>query len=362
MRFIALVLCLAVACAPVATSPTPTAAPPATASPVSTVPVASSATTSPSATAAHPRLTLSNAGPPAVAGKWFLFTLPGDTRLRAISFDGQANGLLSIQAGPTVPWQQAPYGVPVAIGTSAYGFDQPLGSVPWPADRFTWSNDGRLACAVSPEARAAGSTLRLETAAVGQPARRVVSGFGSYSDNAGYYALACDEATDRVVVAAFGQGLYAGALWVFKLSTGALVRDASYGTGPVGHWLAVSPDATLLADAELATAGARWMTTIRSTDDGKALATLENFWVRGFSGDNALVVGEGNGVAVLDWKTGQRTWSVNGSYGGHRAEPAGNRFAVGVGFISGQDQRDVYLVGGGDAILLPPVERFSPVH
>jgi hypothetical protein len=204
--------------------------------------------------------------------------------------------------------------------------------------------------------------MRLETAFLGQAPKVVATGFGALFDNAGYQVLACDEGSDRAIVGFFGQGLYAARLWVFRLSTGAIVRSVDYGGADVGRWVAASPDASLIAESVQSTATSPIKVTIRAADNGAALGAIDDFTVQGFSGNNAYVVG-GNrsATSVIEWKSGHRVWSGTGApYGGHLAEPAGERFAVGLGFTGGSDVRDVYLVGpGGSAVLLPTGVKVS---
>jgi hypothetical protein len=97
----------------------------------------------------------------------------------------------------------------------------------------------------------------------------------------------------------------------------------------------------------------RWTTTIRNTEDGAPMGTIDGFIAQGFSGDGALMVGvKGKAVAVVDWKTGREVWTTtDGTYEGHLAEPAGSHFAVSV---LRTDRSDVYLVSGdGSAVLMP---------
>ena len=59
-------------------------------------------------------------------------------------------------------------------------------------------------------------------------------------------------------------------------------------------------------------------------------------------------------AAVVEWKTGRRIWTAAGMYGGYFPEASGKRLAVGMGFVGGSDQRDVYLVQpDGSSYLLP---------
>lgn len=307
---------------------------------------------------------MTDAPPPNASGAYVLFQLPGDSRLRAISFGAEQSGMLPGQVAANTVWSQSPYGAPYVVGTTAYDRDgRALGAVPWSPERMTWSSEGRFMCAVVPERPANGATLRLERAFIGQTPQVVASGFGIYSDNSGQRVLACDENSDRAVVAIFGQGLYAARLWVFRLSTGGLVRALDYGTGAVGRWVAASADGLLLAETEQLSAGAARKATIRSADDGAILATLDDVTVQGFSGDNSLIVTSiAGGSAVIDWRTARRVWSSTfGAYGGFLAEPRSRRLAVGVGFVGGSEQRDVYLIqADGSAVLLPAMVRVSP--
>jgi hypothetical protein len=360
---IALVVLIVAGCTPTASSPTPTVAASPSATPIP-------ATSSPSPTPSTPaRLQVSDAPLPAVAGAFVLFQLPGETRLRAISFGAEVNGVLGGQVAAGAIWLQSPYGVPYVIGSTAYDRDgKSLGTLPWNGrETASWSVEGRFACAAVPAGATTGAQMRLETAFIGQPAKLVASGYMTYSDNASYRVLACDEGTDRAIVASFGQGVAASRLSIFRLSTGAVVRSVDY--GGAGGWVAATPDASMLAESVRSAAG-KWSATIRSADDGAELGTIDDFAVQGFSGDKTLVVGPSGGTtlapsstttAIVDWKTGRKIWSTSGlPYGGFLAEPASRRLAVGVGFVGGTDIRDVYLVApDGSAVLLPAGARVA---
>jgi hypothetical protein len=353
---LALVALVAIGCTPTASGPAPTAA---------TSQAAASPTASPTQL---PRLQDTSAPLPAVAGAIVLFQLPSEGRLHGISFGGEVNGLLQVSVAQTsagAGWMQSPYGAPFLVGSTAYDRDgKELGTVPWPTTATkTWSSEGRFLCAAVPERAATGAQMRLERASIGQPAKVIATGFATFSDNAGYPVLACDEGTDRAIVAVFGQGIAPGRLWVFRLSTGAMIRSVDYSAmSTSGGWVAASADGTLLVETVRAGgAGGQWKATIRSTDDGAQLGTVDGFVVQGFSGDKSLVVGANEtSVAVMDWKTGRKVWSTSGTYGGFLPEPAGQRLAVGIGFVGGSDQRDVYLVSpSGSTVLLPERVRVS---
>jgi len=342
---------IAIACEPPASSPTPTVA---EASP--------SRNASPSSPT---RIQESETRFPDVAGAFVLFQLATETGLRAVSFGGEVNGLLPTsitQLSGYAGWQQSPYGIPYILGSTVYDrAGKSLGMLPWTIRQtVTWSADGRLLCAAVPEREATGAQMRLETARPGEPAKLIASGFMIYSDNATYPVLACDENTDRVIVASFGQGVAPSRLVVFRLSTGAVIRSIDY--AGMLSWVAASADGTMLVETlRFDTASQRWSATIRSADDGTTLGRVDGFVAHGFSGDNTLLVGASESTAaVVDWKTGRAVWSASGTYGGFLAEPAGRRLAVGIGFVGGSDQRDVYLVSAtGFAALLPAHVRVA---
>lgn len=287
---------------------------------------------------------------------YLLIQLPGEDHLRGITWDASASGILAGHV-PEKGWAaQADGSTYVGDGVVYDRQSHEIGALPWPPGRVdaSWSKDGKSLCAVAPTAPVTGSLVRLETATLGQSPRVVASGFATYSDNASYPVLACDPAHDRAIVAVFGQGVAPGALWVFRLSTGKLIRSVKQ----QGGWLTASADGALLAESTQNDSG-RWFTTVRSADDGKALATIPNFAAHAFSSDASLLVGlsDPNSIQVLEWKTGRRIWSSAGPYGGALAEPGGRRMAIGIGFVGGSDQSDLYIVSpDGTAVLLPTVQ------
>jgi hypothetical protein len=235
-----------------------------------------------------------------------------------------------------------------------------LGALPWPGkdNSATFSTDGQLLCKAAPETRVTGSVMRLEAALPGQAPRIVASGFTIYGDNATYPVLACDVATDRAIVAVLGQGVEASKVWVFRLSTGTILRTYDY--SQTGAWVVAAADGSMLAESVTQGNGQIWTTTIRHTDDGVQLGMLNDFVAHGFSSDNARLVGQtkgGNLTVTTNWRSGQQIWSstgLPGGYGGVLAEPGRGHIAIGLGFVGGSDQGDVYLVASdGSAVLLP---------
>jgi hypothetical protein len=351
-RLIAVLVASVVACAP-ATSGPPS---PASATPTSAPSAAPSSTAS--TIPAPARISVSDSPITSSSGAFLLFQLPGETRLRAITFDGAVSGTLPSQVPANTFWLQSGYGAPYLVGSTIYDRDgRSLAAIPWsPKVSPAWSAEGTSLCAAVPSPPTTGSPMRLEQFTLGQQPRVIGTGFTNYSDNAGFPVLVCDSTTDRIITAVFGQGVAFARLWVFRLSNGSLVRAAERPAGVVGAWVAASHDGSLLAESVRMTNAGPWMTKIVRADDGTQVATIDGFVTQGFSGDGELVVGAygANRVAVIEWKTGRIVWNATGQYGGFRAEPNGKRLAVGVGFFGGSDQRDVYLVApDGSALLLP---------
>jgi hypothetical protein len=202
--------------------------------------------------------------------------------------------------------------------------------------------------------------MLLETAAPGQPARVVASGYDVFSDNAVYSVLACDPASDRAIVAVFGQGVAPSRLWVFRLSNGALMRSIDYrGSNPV-RWVTASSDGAMLAESTRDAAG-QLTTTVRAIDTGATLSTVDGLDAQGFSGDGSLLVGVTAAMtpALVEWKTGRLVWSMGAvAYGGSVAEPGGSRLAITLDDPGYTAVRSVVIVApDGTAVYLPDRSR-----
>ena len=276
-----------------------------------------------------------------------LFEFPGDDRLRGVTWDASAIGVL----GPHVafPWFPSPDGTRYAAGGKLYARDgRELASLPWGNDySFNWSSDGRMFCKAVPDTPRTGSPMHIEIAVPGQAPRAIAAGFTTFSDNAGYPVLACDPKSDRIIVVAAGQGLFAGSMWIFDLSSGRLVRSADLGQGSVGSWLVATEEGTMLAHTTQATMDALATTTVRRAKDGAAIALLRDFQARGFSGDGSLLYGWASGgrTEVREWKTGRLVWSTTGHpYQIFLAEPHGTRVAIALSSDNMLRDSDVYVV------------------
>lgn len=307
------------------------------------------------------RISVSNSPFPATyKAPVLLFQISGETQLRAISWDASTSGVVAGQLAGGMSAQSSDGLRYIAGGTVYDRRGQALGALPWPGkdNSATFSTDGQLLCKAAPETRVTGSVMRLEAALPGQAPRIVASGFTIYGDNATYPVLACDVATDRAIVAVLGQGVEASKVWVFRLSTGTILRTYDY--SQTGAWVVAAADGSMLAESVTQGNGQIWTTTIRHTDDGVQLGMLNDFVAHGFSSDNARLVGQtkgGNLTVMTNWRSGQQIWSstgLPGGYGGVFAEPGGGHLAIGLGFVGGSDQGDVYLVASdGSAVLLP---------
>lgn len=306
------------------------------------------------------RLALSDARLVADNRSHFLFQAASESRLRAVAWSDGTSGVLAGEVPSKATVWQSPDGRRYVLNGKIYDADgRELGALPWQDGSLpTWSRDGQFLCTAVPETRQTGAPMQLQTVFPGQQPRIVAAGYGIYNDNAGYPVLACDATSDRVIVASFGQGVFAGHLWVFRLSTGALIRSEDIGANVAGSWLAASADGTLLAHSVHTTNADSPTTTIRTAESPAALQTLPNFEAHGFSGDGSLLIGVTgpNAVGIVDWKAARRVWSAAGTpYGGYFPEPGGAHFAVGLGFVGGaEDKGDVYIVGpDGASVVLP---------
>jgi hypothetical protein len=290
-------------------------------------------------------------------GRYLLFQLPGENHLRAISWDALRSGVLGGEVAPDAIWSaQSPDGSRYVLNGIVYDRQgHSLGALPWieKGTSASWSTDGRFLCEDVPATPISGARMTLQTARPGQSADIVANGYAIYNDNAAYPVLTCDPTTDRAIVAVLGQGIALGDLWVFRLSTGSIIREYRQ----PGSWVAVSADGSLLALATPQANGAGWLTTVRRADDGVQVGMVDDFTAHGFSSDASMLVGVtgGNATVLLNWRTGRRVWSSTGlPYGGFLAEPGGNHIAIGMGFTGGSDTADVYIVAPDrSAVLLP---------
>lgn len=290
-------------------------------------------------------------------GPYLLFQLPAENHLRAISWDALRSGVLGGEVAPGAIWSaQSPDGSRYVLGRTVYDRQgHSLGALPWieKGTSASWSTDGRFLCEAVPNTPISGARMSLQTARPGQPAQTVANGYAIYGDNATYPVLACDPTTDRAIVAVLGQGIAPGDLWVFRLSTGSIIREYR---NP-GSWVAASADGSLLAMTTPRANGGGSLTTVRRADDGVQLGMVDDFTAHGFSSDSSMLVGVTgeNATVLLNWTTGRRIWSSSAlPYGGVLAEPGGNHIAIGMGFTGGSDTTDVYIVAAdGSAVLLP---------
>lgn len=357
MRVLALVIAFAVAsaCGTAATTASPA---PSASTSVSPSPSASAPPTGHVSPYPATRIVVSDVPINGSAGPLILFQLPGDDRLRGMTWDGTRNGVLGGRT--TAPgWFQSPDGSRYAIGGMVYtGDGSVVGAVPWDfrPGTFGWAPRGDLLCEALPNAPGTtGATMRLEVGVPGGRPRTVASGFTVYGDNAGYPILACDPESDRAIVGVFGQGLFAGRLYVFKLSTGELLREADAPQGVIGAWATASSDGTLIAYSTQATANSGSTTAVSRAEDGTVIATLAGFEAHGFSGDATLLYGvntNARSYEVREWRAGRTVWTAAAGYpyGGFLAEPRGSRLAVAIAPANAPGDADVYIVSASDVL------------
>ena len=349
---------LGMACTPaiVAPSGSPTASATPLLSPTTAAPTAATLAVSPPPAG---RIALGDTPLAADGRAIFLFQAPGEERLSGVVWGEMRGGTLAgripLRTTIRVSPDGARYFQSDGVAPAAV-FDRDgrrLGELPWTTLTFpSWARDGRYVCAVRPETPDNGSALRLETATAGQPARLVASGFGVWGNNASYPVLACDPASDRAVVASFGQGLFAGRFWVIRLSTGAVLHTEDIGSGNASSWLAATADGMHLAHSTRSDMLGLATTVIRTAESRNALQTIADFEARGFSDDGHFIVG-GSGTrgpgsaattAYVEWRPARRVWSAAGPYAGYFPQPAGALMAIAVSVPNAVDAREIYIV------------------
>jgi len=272
-----------------------------------------------------------------------LFQAYGDGRLRGLSWDGAKSGLVT-RSGSFGLQAQSPDGRYVLIsGMLTDRGGHSVGPFPWQEKDMTatWSPDDTAMCKV-PFLGGAGAPLRLEMAPVGQSPRLVARGFGTFHDQSAFPVLSCDPKADQAIVAEFSQGFQPSQGWVIRISSGAVIGTFTGGSTPI----AATADGSLLL---LANPGAG-LTVVQSVN-GTALATINGFEARGFSGDGSLLVGTDaqHRAVVLNWRTGRRLWSSSAALFGYIPEPNGPHLAVA---IDGSDGSvgDAFLIGPSGAL------------
>ena len=86
---------------------------------------------------------------------------------------------------------------------------------------------------------------------------------------------------------------------------------------------------------------------MQRAEDGAAIASVQDFQARGFSGDGSLLYGwaSGNRAQVREWKTGRVVWSAVGyPYQVFLAEPHGTRIVVALSSDNMLRDSDLYVV------------------
>ncbi len=309
---------------------------------------------------APPRIALSeDPYPGSPTSPALLVHIGSDRELRAISWDLGQSGTAGFAGTTYLP---SPDGRYYLDGGQVYDrAGKRLAAYPWSEKgrTATWSTRDEL-CRAAGATSATGSPLILQVAPIGGSPRTVASGFGVYGDNGSNPVLACDEASDRAVVAALGQGVAPGKVWVIQLSTGRLLRTFDYSSGYtsgsiVGGDVRASADGSLLSESLRSPSGT-WTTTIRRTSDAGAVEVVDGLDAHALSGDARLLAGVRDGTpVVVERGTHRVVWSSSGTHWfGVTAEPRGGRFLVATAPAPASMPYDLTVVSpDGSASLLP---------
>ncbi|HKV29596.1 MAG TPA: Ig-like domain-containing protein [Candidatus Dormibacteraeota bacterium] len=225
-----------------------------------------------------------------------------------------------------------------------------------------WSDDSRHFCLVGTASGAvpAGNyePAWLFAGPIEGPLRRVAQ-FGQFGGQVGAGPIACSFQNDRAVVV---QTVIMGAsdVWVFKLSTGALLYHRQYSNQQT-PFIRASHDGQYLAEQTAAAsngAGPQGFgaTVIRRVSDGHEVARLDNQTVVAFSWDGSRVVtmpaigtSAPNEARLVDWQSGKVLWRLPGPTTAGTAvyalpHPNGADLVVGIGPQSADGIDELWLV------------------
>ncbi len=201
-----------------------------------------------------------------------------------------------------------------------------------------WADDNVHTCAVSFDDQK--FTWTLVTGGVRQPARPVTliatdSGVGQ----TGISLAACSFKNDRAIAVRTTVS-WASEVWVVRISDGQILSHHGYRDGLLANIVA-SSDAALIAEntydtIRLGAPQTPGVTVIRRVSNWTQVATEGASAVRGFSGDDSLVLltpsllTEIQGISVVDVATGKIVWRYDGPEGlaGFFTEPTAAAFAV----------------------------------
>jgi hypothetical protein len=280
---------------------------------------------------------------------------PLRVRLLGLDWSGKLVGTL-YQDGPI---RQAPDGSRLLVGI---GYVTESGALVAPASAGkgspVFSDDSRHVCALldstggNPGALE-GKPTWLFTGAIGSSLHRVAQA-GRVGGQSGPSVAACSYLSDRAVVVE-NVVAYASELWVFRLTTGALLYHHVYSPGSVDASIVATHDGRYIAEQTNQTdAQGRAVyggTLIRRTSDGLIVARLAGQSVLAFSWDGGRVVTTApwgstlpNQARLVDWQSGRTFWRlpVQGNVSVNvLTKPGGMTMVIGVGH---QDSSGSYPV------------------
>ena len=199
---------------------------------------------------------------------------------------------------------------------------------------------------------------------IGGPLHRIAQA-GSVGGQSGPRIVACSYQNDRAVVVE-DVIMWTSEVWVYRLSTGALLYHHQYSSGAVASSVMASRDGRYLAEQTTSTDAQGHQiyadTIIRRTSDGAVVARLSGQTVNAFSWDGSRVITmpalgspESHEVRLVDWQRGQTLWRL--------AEPPGIAPGFAYVFSLGRPGGTDLIVGvAANSTGQSPVDQLWLVH
>jgi hypothetical protein len=236
-----------------------------------------------------------------------------------------------------------------------------------------WADDNRHMCGVSFDEKAVSWTL--VTLLPGQPVKSVaVIARDKSLGQTGIGLASCSFHNDKAVLVRTTNS-WPSESWVIRISNGRVVAHSTYADSTVVN-LVGSRDGLLVAEnapqsvgQEFPHGGGVW-TIVRRISDKSVVAKLDaSLGVLAFNSDDSLALvttlsiwvgGQPTHLAVIDLRTGQRTWSYDGPdmFGSSVAQPGGRDFALVLRATDATDLAgDVVIVHADGSSLAMPGRR-----
>ena len=182
--------------------------------------------------------------------------------------------------------------------------------------------------------------LTLETQLVGEAPREIAPIIRWQGDQSAIDVAACSFNNDRAIVSRSTVS-WTNEVWVIRISDGQTLSHHAYRDGQLAPIVASSDGAYIAENTfdtvRLGVAAYPGVTVIRRVSDWTQVASEGGSAVRGFSGDDSLILltpkllPEVRGISVVEVGTGRIMWRYDGSDQGLSAyftEPSGAAFAV----------------------------------